>query len=134
MYGTPRATRGMDRSTSWSLGGSSQIGGGYPSRIGGMIGTRPSFLLPYFWSIRSATHGWIGIGVNTPMLNGKHPVAPAVRAAAVSIKRWRRIRNMLPLRASRTVLRCRMYRIPAGLVFSVLYFVFRIIGAGGSGG
>src|SRR5262245_1350599 len=86
----------MARRTSWSLGGSSQIGGGYPSRIGGMIGARPSFLWLYFASIRSAVHGWTGMGVNSPNPNGWHPTETPVKAATARSNRWRRIRDMLP--------------------------------------
>jgi hypothetical protein len=60
----------MARSTSASLGGSSHNGGGYPARIGGMIGVRWSFLKQYFSSMRSVTHGGTGIGVKMPMEYG----------------------------------------------------------------
>ena len=46
-----------------SSGGSSHTGGGKPSRIGGMIGVRLSFLLQYLSCILSVTHGGQGIGV-----------------------------------------------------------------------
>jgi hypothetical protein len=86
----------MARSTSASLGASSQIGGGTPSAIGGMIGVRPSFLWAYLFSIRSAVHGGTGIGVSKPRVNGLHPTLPAGRSTNANNQSLRRIQDMLP--------------------------------------
>ncbi len=69
-YGKPRLTRGKARRIIASSGGSSQVGIGWPGRIGGRIGVRWSFSQQYLSSIRSVTHGGTGIGVAKPIEKG----------------------------------------------------------------
>ena len=57
-------------------------------------------------AIPAATHGWTGMGVHRPRVSGLHPADTAGNSAAASSQSLRRTEDMLPLRASRIVLRC----------------------------
>src|SRR5579859_3366629 len=74
----------MARRMRASSGGSSHNGGGKPSRMGGRMGVRKSFLKQYFSSMRSVTQAGTGIGVAKPIEKMWQPLSPAGATTAAA--------------------------------------------------